>query len=117
MHALNSATEATSGTSAVAAASLRLLTGLTMERAYRDDDAGRKDPVRTGIDRSVRVRCDCAVPARRRERWGGRRASDRTAIRVRISIENQRQIHAQNGGKSTRDYAANPRVGLRQIHA
>ena len=44
LHALNSATEATSGTNAVAAATLRPLAGLTMGRAYPGDDAGRNGP-------------------------------------------------------------------------
>jgi hypothetical protein len=51
LHALISATEATSGTSAVAAAKLRPLADLSMERAYPDDDAGRNDPRRSGISR------------------------------------------------------------------
>jgi hypothetical protein len=49
LHALNSATETTSGTNAVTAASLRLMAGLTMGRAYPDDDAGRYGPLRSGI--------------------------------------------------------------------
>jgi hypothetical protein len=55
LHALSSATEATSGTSAVAAASLRLLAGLTMERAYPGDDPGRKDPLSLPTAKIFRV--------------------------------------------------------------
>jgi hypothetical protein len=49
LHALNSATEATSGTNAMAAATLRRVAGLTMGRAYPGDDAGRNGPRRSGI--------------------------------------------------------------------
>jgi hypothetical protein len=51
LHALINATEATSGTSAVTAVNLRLLVNLSMWRAYPDDDAGRNDPLRSGISR------------------------------------------------------------------
>jgi hypothetical protein len=49
LHALISATEATSGTNAVAAATFRRVAGLTMGRAYPGDDAGRNGPLRSGI--------------------------------------------------------------------
>jgi hypothetical protein len=46
LHALISATEAASGTNAVAAATLRRVAGLTMGRAYPGDDAARNGPRR-----------------------------------------------------------------------
>ena len=49
LHALNSATEATSGTNAVAAATFRRAADLTMGRAYPGDDAGWNGPRRSGI--------------------------------------------------------------------
>jgi hypothetical protein len=49
LHALISAAEATRGINAVAAANLRLRADLSLGRAYLDDDAGRNDPVRSGI--------------------------------------------------------------------
>jgi hypothetical protein len=57
LHALNSATEATRGTTAVTTATLRR--GLTMARAYPGDDAGLEHAAPTFLDASIAVK----VPA------------------------------------------------------
>jgi len=49
LHELNNATEATSGTNAMAAATFRRVAGLTMGRAYPGDDAGRNGPRRSRL--------------------------------------------------------------------